>query len=72
MKKTNQDGLRERLINVCETCGIKYVFIAKKLDITQAQLCMFKKNKADLGFETYLYLDKLITDLERIYAKEYN
>lgn len=51
--KTEQQELRERLINYVTEVGVKYSFISEKVGVHRATLCHFVKGERNLTKQVY-------------------
>jgi predicted transcriptional regulator len=57
-----QEGVRKQLINYCTDKGVKYVHIAKELDLTKSTISYFISGKRDLRTKNFNRLVKLLQD----------
>lgn len=55
-----QEELRCKLIEHCNSRGVKYSFIATKLNVNKSTISRFKDNKKVLGKELYNQLKKYL------------
>ena len=55
-----QEEVRKKLIEYCESKGIKYSFIATKLNVNRSTICRFKNADLDLRVDLLYKLNNLI------------
>ncbi|WP_010236336.1 helix-turn-helix domain-containing protein [Clostridium arbusti] len=59
-----QEGVRKQLINYCTDKGIKYIHIAKQLDLAKSTISHFILGDRDMRTKNFEKVVKLLQDVK--------